>query len=38
MIIFSVAGIIPLVPGGTAYNAMRNIVEKDYALHLNLFY
>ena len=30
MIIFSVAGIIPLVPGGSAYNAMRHIVEKDY--------
>lgn len=34
MIIFSVAGIIPLVPGGTAYNAMRNVVEKDYATAL----
>lgn len=34
MIIFSVAGIIPLVPGGTAYNAMRNVVEKNYALAL----
>jgi len=30
MIIFSVAGIIPLVPGGMAYNAMRHIVERDY--------
>ena len=30
MIIFSVAGIIPLVPGGSAYNAMRNVVEEDY--------
>jgi uncharacterized membrane protein YjjB (DUF3815 family) len=30
MIIFSVAGIIPLVPGGVAYNAMRHIVEEDY--------
>lgn len=30
MIIFSVAGIIPLVPGGMAYNAMRLIVENDY--------
>lgn len=30
MIIFSVAGIIPLVPGGLAYNAMRHIVENDY--------
>lgn len=32
MIIYSVSGIIPLVPGGVAYNTMRNIVELDYAL------
>ncbi|MEQ6357159.1 threonine/serine exporter family protein [Lysinibacillus sp. M3] len=30
MIIFIVGGIIPLVPGGMAYNAMRNVVEADY--------
>ena len=30
VIVFSVAGIITLVPGSTAYNAMRNIVEQDY--------
>ena len=30
MIIFSIAGIIPLVPGSKAYNAMRNIVENNY--------
>jgi len=30
MILFSVPGIILLVPGGLAYNAMRNIVENDY--------
>ena len=30
MIIFSVPGIILFVPGGLAYNAMRNIVENDY--------
>jgi uncharacterized membrane protein YjjB (DUF3815 family) len=30
MIIFSVPGIILLVPGGLAYNAMRNTVENDY--------
>jgi uncharacterized membrane protein YjjB (DUF3815 family) len=30
IIIFSVAGIIPLVPGGLAYDAMRNFVENDY--------
>lgn len=30
IIIFNVSGIIPLVPGGVAYNAMRNFVENDY--------
>ncbi|GGH88507.1 uncharacterized membrane protein YjjB (DUF3815 family) [Pullulanibacillus pueri] len=30
MIIFTVAGIIPLVPGGMAYDAMRHFVENDY--------
>ena len=30
VIVFSVSGIIPLVPGGTAYNTMRDIVEQDY--------
>jgi len=30
VIIFSVAGIIPLVPGGLAYDAMRRFVENDY--------
>lgn len=30
VIIYSVAGIIPLVPGGLAYDAMRNFVENDY--------
>ncbi len=30
MIIFSVPGIILIVPGGLAYNAMRHIVENDY--------
>ncbi|BAQ09806.1 hypothetical protein OXB_1335 [Bacillus sp. OxB-1] len=35
MIIFSVAGIIPLVPGGTAYNAMRHVVENDYLAALS---
>ena len=32
MIIFNVSGIIPLVPGGIAYNTMRNIVELDYTM------
>lgn len=30
VIVFSVAGIITLVPGSIAYNTMRNIVEQDY--------
>lgn len=30
MIIFSVSGIIPLVPGGIAYSTMRNVMELDY--------
>ncbi|MGJ9458158.1 threonine/serine exporter family protein [Oceanobacillus sp. CF4.6] len=30
IIIFNVSGIIPLVPGGIAYNAMRHFVENDY--------
>lgn len=29
VIIFSVGGIIPLVPGGLAYDAMRRFVEND---------
>lgn len=36
VIIFSVAGIIPLVPGGMAYDAMRNFVENDYSTATNL--
>jgi uncharacterized membrane protein YjjB (DUF3815 family) len=36
IIIFSVAGIIPLVPGGLAYDAMRNFVENDYSVALSL--
>jgi uncharacterized membrane protein YjjB (DUF3815 family) len=30
MIIFNVSGIIPLVPGVLAYDAMRRVVENDY--------
>ncbi|WP_425313127.1 threonine/serine exporter family protein [Paenibacillus mangrovi] len=30
IIVFSVSGIIPLVPGGLAYDAMRNAVENQY--------
>ncbi|KAA0546092.1 threonine/serine exporter [Bacillus sp. BGMRC 2118] len=36
IIIFSVAGIIPLVPGGLAYDAMRNFVINDYELAMQL--
>lgn len=32
IIIFNVSGIIPLVPGGMAYNAMRHFVLNDYTL------
>lgn len=30
IIIFSISGIIPLVPGGIAYDAMRHFVVNDY--------
>lgn len=30
IIIFNVSGIIPLVPGGIAYDAMHHFVENDY--------
>lgn len=36
VIIYSVSGIIPLVPGGMAYDAMRHFVENDYNLAINL--
>ena len=36
VIIFSVAGIIPLVPGGLAYDSMRNFVENDYTMAMEL--
>ncbi|WP_075980677.1 threonine/serine exporter family protein [Bacillus massilinigeriensis] len=36
VIIFSVAGVIPLVPGGLAYDAMRNFVENNYSIAINL--
>ncbi|OLN23005.1 hypothetical protein BTO30_06390 [Domibacillus antri] len=36
VIIFTVAGIIPLVPGGTAYRAMRAFVQNDYENALSL--
>ncbi|WP_372813789.1 threonine/serine exporter family protein [Paenibacillus sp.] len=34
--VFSVAGIIPLVPGGLAYDTMRNVVENQYDLAVQL--
>jgi uncharacterized membrane protein YjjB (DUF3815 family) len=36
VIVFSVAGIIPLVPGGISYDAMRHFVEIDYYNAMNL--
>lgn len=36
MIVFNVSGIIPLVPGGMAYDAMRHIVENDYNMAVQL--
>jgi uncharacterized membrane protein YjjB (DUF3815 family) len=36
IIIFIVAGIIPLVPGGLAYDAMRNFVENNYNAAINI--
>lgn len=34
--IFSISGIIPLVPGGVAYDAMRKVVENQYAAAVQL--
>ncbi|CEG25559.1 integral membrane protein [Bacillus sp. B-jedd] len=36
VIVFSVSGIIPLVPGGISYDAMRHFVEIDYSTALSL--
>ncbi|GGG73312.1 threonine/serine exporter family protein [Paenibacillus radicis (ex Gao et al. 2016)] len=36
IIVFNVSGIIPLVPGGIAYDAMRNVVENNYNAALEL--
>ncbi|MBB5324803.1 uncharacterized membrane protein YjjB (DUF3815 family) [Anoxybacillus tepidamans] len=36
MTIFSVSGIIPLVPGGLAYEAMRHVVVNDYNMAIQL--
>ncbi|MCJ1656909.1 threonine/serine exporter family protein [Staphylococcus sp. NRL 16/872] len=37
VIIFIVPGIIPLVPGGTAYEATRFLVSNDYTHAVNTF-
>ncbi|TCS80147.1 threonine/serine exporter family protein [Tepidibacillus fermentans] len=34
--VFSIAGIIPLVPGGPAYETMRNFVENEYSIAIKL--
>jgi uncharacterized membrane protein YjjB (DUF3815 family) len=36
VIVFSISGIIPLVPGGLAYDAMRNVVLNHYDLAVQL--
>ncbi|WP_040950808.1 threonine/serine exporter family protein [Gorillibacterium massiliense] len=36
IIVFSVSGIIPLVPGGMSYDAMRLFVGNDYGMALQL--
>lgn len=36
IIIFSISGIIPLVPGGIAYDAMRHFVVNDYNVAIQL--
>lgn len=34
MLVFSVSGIISLVPGSASYNAMRNMIESHYIIAL----
>lgn len=36
IIVFNVSGIIPLVPGGLAYNAMRSAVENEFDTAMRL--
>ncbi|MBP0727006.1 threonine/serine exporter family protein [Bacillus sp. RG28] len=36
IIIFTVSGIIPLVPGGMAFNAMKYFVENDYSKAMSI--
>lgn len=35
LVIFITCGIIPLVPGGIAYQAMRNVVLENYQLAIS---
>jgi uncharacterized membrane protein YjjB (DUF3815 family) len=37
IILFNVAGIMPLVPGGLAYDSMRYFISNEYDLALQLF-
>jgi len=36
VIVFNISGIIPLVPGGAAYDAMRHFVSNDYDIAIQL--
>ena len=36
VIIFTVGGIMPLVPGGTAYDAMKHFVLNQYSIAIEL--
>lgn len=36
IIVFSVSGIIPLVPGGLAYDALRHVVQNEYEQAVSL--
>lgn len=36
IIVFSVSGIIPLVPGGLAYDALRHVAQNEYDLAVQL--
>lgn len=36
IIIFTVSGIIPLVPGGLAYDSMKHFVQNDYNMAVQL--
>jgi Uncharacterized conserved protein len=36
VIVFLISGIVPLVPGGVAYDAMRNVVQHQYDIAVQL--